>query len=482
MATYGGDRDGEDLSNTEIQGKLRELEQGLDVLRRRYEQFFVGNRDRPPKNERRKVSRLVRELQRANLTNTSHKFKLRGLMQRFNTYKNKWNRVERQIEEGTYEPHQKRAQQRMEESESEENGESEREEAAAEELDEETEPDESAPGDGAYELDVDADVDLEEVEREFEQMDEEGAFEDHVQTDRVDVETDEDGGRSQPSRRNTDPSGGEQRSRAAASSETDFDEERESSSRKENLRKLQDELGLSKGSGNQGGDDEERRRKLSKVRERLDRKRKGDDTSQGGESSQSSGTTEETSFDRDRNLETTKKIDSLDDRNSPASHDDDRGGDTRPDRSKVEHSESSRGGSSNGPPNRVDRESRRERGTDDDRRTSRDEARGHGSKRDASSSRRRGGSDRGHATSDDSSPASSDDEDESETRRLYEQWVRAKESCSQSTEDVTFETIERSLETERARIAHRRRIDRDAISFRVVLKDGDAYFQANFDA
>ncbi len=486
MATHGGNQGGEDLSRNEIKSKLRELEQGLDDLRRQYEQFFVGNRERPPTNERRQVSRLVRELQRANMTNTSQKFKFRGLMQRFNTYKSKWNRVERQIEEGTYEPHQKRAEDRIADHDT-----SPDENEPAADLAEDTEPDDTEPGDGAYELELDGDVDLDDMQRELEQMDREGEFEPYVETERVDVELkSDDRTRDEHSSRDSEAharraeteqphtrSGDEGASRATSKDES-FEEDRETK-RKENLRKLQDELGLSKGGNGGSQDSEDRRDTLNKMRERLEQSRSNEEqrerSARDGGSSRS--TREDDSSHDELELERadTDRVDSIDDRSSDASQTD---RETTHRSSREDHdSTPARDTAPSRPPTRRDPSPEPPSNASGDTRT--DDSRPQ--KAEHRSSSRRGSSDRGRSDSSESERSSSDDEEDGDTRRLYEQLVRAKEACSQATAHLTFEAIRNALQTERARLAHRRRIDREAVSFRVVLKDGNAYFQPTFD-
>ena len=99
-------------SGREIDGMLQKLEQRIDTLKKRYERFFLGVERRPPTAMRKQVVREVFELEQTYINNTAQKFRLRSLVQRFNTHKTRWNRIMRQIEEGTYHRDRKKAQRR----------------------------------------------------------------------------------------------------------------------------------------------------------------------------------------------------------------------------------------------------------------------------------------------------------------------------------------------------------------------------------
>lgn len=102
-----------DLSQAQVQAMIDELSTKIDTLRVRYEQYFQGAERRPPIHLRKDVVRLMRTLENAHITNTALKFHLRQLVQRFNTYGVYWNRVLRQIENGTFKRHILKAQRRQ---------------------------------------------------------------------------------------------------------------------------------------------------------------------------------------------------------------------------------------------------------------------------------------------------------------------------------------------------------------------------------
>ena len=92
-----------DLKPAEIDVELTQFEKQLDVLKVAYERYFMGLDRRPPEHQRKTVVRLMRDLEhRTFIRNTAQKFRLRSLVQRWTTYKQYWDRIMRQIEEGTY--------------------------------------------------------------------------------------------------------------------------------------------------------------------------------------------------------------------------------------------------------------------------------------------------------------------------------------------------------------------------------------------
>jgi hypothetical protein len=78
------------------------LEHRLDRLRSLYEMYFAGVEKRPPDFAHKEVVRIIYDLEKRQIKNTGVKFKLRQLVQKFNSYRTYWTRTCRQIEEGTY--------------------------------------------------------------------------------------------------------------------------------------------------------------------------------------------------------------------------------------------------------------------------------------------------------------------------------------------------------------------------------------------
>ncbi len=81
---------------------LTDLEGRLDRLKRLYEQYFMGIQKIPPSQLHKEVERGIRELTQRQPRRTALRYRLTTLSQRFGAYNTYWNRVLRQIEQGTY--------------------------------------------------------------------------------------------------------------------------------------------------------------------------------------------------------------------------------------------------------------------------------------------------------------------------------------------------------------------------------------------
>lgn len=89
-------------SGTDIAAEVAEFEQKLERLRVTYEQYFMGIAKREPAVQLKDVVRIMRKLDQGQIRNTALRYRLRTLIQKFNTYRNYWNRTLRAIEAGTY--------------------------------------------------------------------------------------------------------------------------------------------------------------------------------------------------------------------------------------------------------------------------------------------------------------------------------------------------------------------------------------------
>jgi hypothetical protein len=127
------------MDQGQFEAKLAETETRLRRLRLLYDQWFHGLERAEPQNQRLEVDRAIAELRREQIRNTALKFRLNQLVQRYMTYTTYWQRITRQIEEGTYKRDVLRARRRF--------GPGKAGGAEAE----------SSRGDG-YELDLDIDV------------------------------------------------------------------------------------------------------------------------------------------------------------------------------------------------------------------------------------------------------------------------------------------------------------------------------------
>ena len=90
------------MTPAEIQRELEELETRLERLRIKYDQYFTGIEKMLPFVARKDVDRRFQSLHREQMRNTGLRFRFQTLVQRFTSYQTYWNRITRQIEEGTF--------------------------------------------------------------------------------------------------------------------------------------------------------------------------------------------------------------------------------------------------------------------------------------------------------------------------------------------------------------------------------------------
>ena len=86
----------------DLRRELLRLEMMLEELAIDYEKFFMQIIPFSPDKQRRAVDLLVRQLLKAPFHNSATKYKLRSLRTRYQMYRTKWQRIERQREEGVY--------------------------------------------------------------------------------------------------------------------------------------------------------------------------------------------------------------------------------------------------------------------------------------------------------------------------------------------------------------------------------------------
>lgn len=79
-----------------------ELEGALEGLKSRYEQFFLGMVRLPPADEHAAVRRAIERFRTTSGRNTSVRFRAQSLQNRLLSYERMWQRVCREIEEGTW--------------------------------------------------------------------------------------------------------------------------------------------------------------------------------------------------------------------------------------------------------------------------------------------------------------------------------------------------------------------------------------------
>ncbi len=100
-----------ELSEQEIQ--INELESRVDRLRALYDQYFMGIEKLQPLVVMKDVERRVQLLRKTQIRNTALRFRFNMTVQKLSTYQSHWQRVCRQIEEGTYKRDVRRAKERF---------------------------------------------------------------------------------------------------------------------------------------------------------------------------------------------------------------------------------------------------------------------------------------------------------------------------------------------------------------------------------
>ncbi len=85
------------------------LERKLGMLKREYEQYFLGTRPREPVLLKGEVRKLVAYLTNTPIGNTALRFKFSSICSRYQAFKRQWDDTQRKIENGTYERHQFKA-------------------------------------------------------------------------------------------------------------------------------------------------------------------------------------------------------------------------------------------------------------------------------------------------------------------------------------------------------------------------------------
>lgn len=78
------------------------MESKLGDLRTAYDKYFAGIERIEPTGLKNEVQRLVRRISTLPITNTAVKFKRDNLIAQYNSYSLYWNKILRQIEDGTY--------------------------------------------------------------------------------------------------------------------------------------------------------------------------------------------------------------------------------------------------------------------------------------------------------------------------------------------------------------------------------------------
>jgi len=89
----------------ELARELDDIQQQMKELEIRYEQYFAGVEKREPINERKTIARKLRHYVNRRIVWTDMKFRCQGMMSRFASYSQYWDRILRLMDEGKYHRH-----------------------------------------------------------------------------------------------------------------------------------------------------------------------------------------------------------------------------------------------------------------------------------------------------------------------------------------------------------------------------------------
>lgn len=101
------------MEPAEIEKSVGDLEVAVDRLRSLYEQYFMGIEKLEPTVPRKDVDRRIYALRKEQIRNTAQRFRFQMILQRYNVYQTHWQRICREIENGTYKRHLLRAERRF---------------------------------------------------------------------------------------------------------------------------------------------------------------------------------------------------------------------------------------------------------------------------------------------------------------------------------------------------------------------------------
>ena len=93
-----------------VSDEVQDLSESIKMLRIDYERYFMGLERLAPSKTRDRIKREMRRMIGETGNNTLRRFRLQSLQATLVTYESHWDRISRQIEEGTYKRDRIRAQ------------------------------------------------------------------------------------------------------------------------------------------------------------------------------------------------------------------------------------------------------------------------------------------------------------------------------------------------------------------------------------
>jgi hypothetical protein len=90
------------LDLTPLEQQIGDLDVAIDRLRSLYDQYFMGIERIEPAVPRKDVERKIHSLRKEQIRNTALRFRFQMILQRYSTFQAHWQRICREIENGTY--------------------------------------------------------------------------------------------------------------------------------------------------------------------------------------------------------------------------------------------------------------------------------------------------------------------------------------------------------------------------------------------
>jgi hypothetical protein len=85
-----------------LEQQIGDLDVAIDRLRSLYDQYFMGIERIEPAVPRKDVERKIYALRKEQIRNTALRFRFQMILQRYSTFQSHWQRICREIENGTY--------------------------------------------------------------------------------------------------------------------------------------------------------------------------------------------------------------------------------------------------------------------------------------------------------------------------------------------------------------------------------------------
>ena len=90
------------MEPTPLEQQIGDLDVAIDRLRSLYDQYFMGIERIEPAVPRKDVERKIYALRKEQIRNTALRFRFQMILQRYSTFQSHWQRICREIENGTY--------------------------------------------------------------------------------------------------------------------------------------------------------------------------------------------------------------------------------------------------------------------------------------------------------------------------------------------------------------------------------------------